>query len=138
MSIETYLFRRTTRQLVYKSLDANMVKSRAIAQNIANVSTPDYQRKEVNFEEQVRAALKKKINGEKTQELHQDLGRNAALKAVRPMTYVANDPTLAGEINNVDIDLEMAKLAENQIQYNFNIQFVGFDRFNAAVNGRVS
>ncbi len=46
-----HLFRTQTRQAVYKSLDASMLRSKAIAQNVANVDVPGYQRKEVAFEE---------------------------------------------------------------------------------------
>ena len=134
--MQTYLFGKTTRQLVYKSLDANAKRSRAIAQNLANVSTPGYQRKEVSFEDQLQKALKIKIDGEQTSEKHMGIGRTEALKRISPEVYTSKDPVLAGEINNVDIDLEMSKLAENQIQYNFNVKFSGFDKYQAAIRGQ--
>jgi flagellar basal-body rod protein FlgB len=46
------------------------------------------------------------------------------------------DPTLPSGVNNVDVDKEMAKLAENQIMYNFGIRFAGFDKYNSAITGR--
>jgi flagellar basal-body rod protein FlgB len=36
----------------------------------------------------------------------------------------SQDPTLPGEINNVDVDMEAAKLAENQILFMFGIKFI--------------
>jgi len=39
------------------------------------------------------------------------------------------DPTNPGEINNVDIDIEMGKLAENEIAFNFATTFIK-DRSN--------
>lgn len=133
--LRSYLFGRTTRQLVYKGLDAATQRSRAIAQNTANANTPGYQRKEVSFEEQVREAMQKRVDGRRTDEDHLEIGRKAALKKVEPRVYMPNDPTLPGEINNVDIDLEASKMAENQIHYHFLLRFAGFDRMLSAVKG---
>jgi len=48
------------------------------------------------------------------------------------------DPTLASGVNNVDIDTEMAKLAENQILYNFGAKFLNgkFKKLNAAIQAK--
>ncbi len=136
INVKSHLFGTTTRTLLYKDLDANTMRSRAISQNIANAMTPGYGRVEVSFEEQVREAMKKQVVGTRTQEDHLELGRKASLKKVEAFTYRPYDPTLPGEVNNVDIDIENAKMAENQIQYNFNIQFSGFDKYMAAIKGQ--
>lgn len=136
INVKSHLFGTTTRQLLYKDLDANTMRSRAISQNIANAMTPGYERVEVSFEEQVREAMKKQVVGTRTQEDHLELGRKASLKKVEAFTYRPYDPTLPGEVNNVDIDIENAKMAENQIQYNFNIEFSGFDKYMAAIKGQ--
>jgi flagellar basal-body rod protein FlgB len=129
------LFGTTTRQMVYKSLDANAMRSRAISQNIANAMTPGYNRGDVAFADAMRAAMEKQVNGNVTDPRHIELGRQAAIRAVEPRTYRPDDPVLPGEINNVDIDIENAKMAENQIQQAFNIQFAGFGKYNAAIKG---
>ena len=136
IDIKNHLFGSTTRQLLYKSLDANTMRSRAISQNIANAMTPNYERVEVSFEDQVRDAMKKQVDGTRTHNNHLELGRQASLKQVEAFTYRPEDPTNPGELNNVDIDLENAKMAENQIQYNFNIQFAGFNKYMAAIKGQ--
>lgn len=136
IDIKNHLFGSTTRQLLYKSLDANTMRSRAISQNIANAMTPNYERVEVSFEDQVREAMKKQVDGTRTHEDHLELGRQASLKRVEAFTYRPEDPTNPGELNNVDIDIENAKMAENQIQYNFNIQFAGFNKYMAAIKGQ--
>jgi flagellar basal-body rod protein FlgB len=45
------------------------------------------------------------------------------------------DPTLPSSVNNVDIDKEMADLAQTQIQYNFMAKFLKgkYTRLNAAI-----
>ena len=137
VDVKSHLFGSATRQLLYKSLDANAMRGRAISQNIANAMTPDYERVEVSFEEQVREAMKKQVDGTLTDDQHQELGRKVALKKVEAFSYRPIDPTNPGELNNVDIDLENAKMAENQIQYNFNIEFSGFAKYQAAIKGQV-
>lgn len=134
-TLKSFLFGSETRQLVYKSLDANAMRGRAIAQNIANVMTPDYQRKEVSFEEKVREAMEKKVSGRTTDDQHMPIDKGVDLSKLTPEVYEPLDPTNPGEVNNVDIDIENAKMAENQIQYQFNIRFAGFDKYMAAIRG---
>ncbi|MCL2101178.1 MAG: flagellar basal body rod protein FlgB [Fibromonadales bacterium] len=131
------LFGGDTRTLIYKALDANAMRGRAIAQNLANVQTPGYHRVEVNFEEQVQEAMKKQVTGKKTDEKHIDIGRKASLRKVEAYSFRPNDPTNPGEVNNVDIDIENAKMAENQIQHSYNMQFASFGKIQAAIKGQV-
>lgn len=116
---------KTSIPVASKGLDAYTHRGRAIANNVANVSTPGYQRIEVAFEDQLREALDKELNlaGQRTDANHMYLGR-PELDHVKSEGYRVEDPTNPGEINNVDIDLEMAKLAENQIMFNFGVQFI--------------
>lgn len=134
-TLKSFLFGTTTRQLVYKSLDANAMRGRAIAQNIANVMTPGYQRKEVSFEDKVREAMDKKVSGRTTDDQHLPISRGVDLSKLAPEVYEPLDPTNPGEVNNVDIDIEAAKMTENQIQYQFNVRFAGFDKYMAAIRG---
>ncbi len=105
MSIDSYLFGGTTRQLVYKSLDATAKRGRAINQNIANVTTEGYNKKEVHFEELVQRALKIKVEGNATNQNHLEISKQASLDKIKPLVSESNDLTLPGEVNNVDIDM---------------------------------
>lgn len=138
MDIRNFLFGGTTRQLLYKSLDASALRSRVVAQNLANVDTPGFRRKEVSFEDQLQDLMKRKLAGSVTQEDHLPFGKGVDLTKVAPKVFEAADQTLPGEINNVDVDLEAAKMAENQILYNYAIKFSGFDKYMAAIAGRPS
>ena len=117
------MFNKTAIPTVMKSLDANMMRTRVISNNVANLTTPGYQRLEVNFEDEMRKALDKtRLKGAMTQNGHLPLGRRD-LNAVNAEVEKPIDPVLAGGVNNVDVDEEMAKLAESQIMYNFGIRF---------------
>jgi len=134
-TLEDHLFGNETRQLIYKSLDAGAMRGRAISQNIANVMTPGYQRKEVSFEDKIKEAMEKKVSGTTTDDGHIPIGKGIDLSKITPEVYEPNDPTNPGEVNNVDIDIENAKMAENQIQYQFNIRFASFEKYFAAIKG---
>ena len=138
MDIQKYLFGGATRQLAYKSLDATALRNRVIAENLANVGTPGYQRKEVSFEDQLQALLEKKLAAEKTKPEHMDAGHGLDFSQIHPVVYKALDTTMPGEINNVDVDMEGAKMAENTILYSFLTKFVGFEKMNAAITGRAA
>jgi flagellar basal-body rod protein FlgB len=136
MDIRDYLFGGETRQLAYKALDASSLRGKAIAENLANVQTPGYKRKEVDFEDQLRNALKAKLAAAQDQPGHMPAGKGIDLAKIEPRVFEPDDPTLTGEINNVDVDMEGAKLAENQLYYSFLTKWVGFDKYMAAIAGR--
>lgn len=124
MFLKEALFSRTAIPTVAKSLDACTLRGRAIANNLANIMTPGYQRIDVAFEDRLKTALdEKQIAGTKDQVGHQNLGR-PNLEDVQAVAYRSQDPVLPGEINNVDVDLEASKLAENQMLYMFGIKFI--------------
>jgi flagellar basal-body rod protein FlgB len=132
------LFNKTNLPMVRNALDAAMLRTRAISNNIANVNTPGYRRTEVSFENELREALDRtRLKGTQTDEHHLKLGR-LDLSDVNGRAYKPVDPTLPSGVNNVDIDTEMAKLAEAQIMYNYGIKFGQgvYKKMNAAIQGR--
>ncbi len=137
MFLKGALFPRTSLPALSKSLDACALRGRAIASNLANVSTPGYQRIEVSFEERLKQALDpSKPKGVADQPGHMPLGR-PDLDQVRPIAYRSQDPALPGEINNVDVDQEAAKLAENQLLFMFGVKLIQERKadISAAISG---
>lgn len=132
------MFRNTNLAMLNKAMDAAMLRGKVISNNIANVTTPGYRRVEVSFEEQLREALdKSRLQGSITDSKHMDFGRKS-LSDLNAQAYHPYDPTLASGVNNVDIDMEMAKLAENQITFNYALKFGQgiFKKLNAAIQGK--
>lgn len=124
--------------ILSKSLDAQMARSKVIANNIANVNTPGFQRKEVSFEDSLQKALSKRtLNGTKTNSKHLTLGssrpQDISHRVLRPY-----DPTQPSGVNNVDIDKEMADLAENQIRFKYGIKMMSlhYQVLNSAIKGK--
>lgn len=110
---------------VEKGLAALSLRHRVIADNVANLNTPGYKRGDVSFAEQLTAYLDDlaarkaaRANGGNAGD---PLGATAASaprapEAFTPQFYRVNS---AGRLdgNNVDIEAEMARLAENALLY---------------------
>ncbi len=97
-----------------KAADAAWLRNEVLANNIANNTTPGYKRQDVDFESQLKHALKNskytsvdaKVDGIRTGSLRARVYTDSAGFSYR----------LDG--NNVDADTEGVKLAANQIKYN--------------------
>ena len=77
-------------------LDATELRSRTIANNIANINTPNYKRRYVSFEE----SLKNEINNAKIE------------------VKVDKDSIVREDGNNVDLENEKVNQASASLQYN--------------------
>jgi len=122
-------------QALAKTLDARMARQRVIASNIANVNTPGFQRKEVAFEDALATAIdKSRLRGARTNGAHLPIGRSA-MNDVRHHVITPVDNTMPSGVNNVDIDHEMAQLAENQIGFMHALRFMrtAYERIDSAV-----
>lgn len=101
-----------------KAADVAWTRNDVLANNIANMDTPGYKRQDVDFESQLKQAM-----------------RSTRFKSVDARVDAINDTELETRVytdasgfsyrldgNNVDIDTETARLAENQIKYNGLVQ----------------
>ena len=125
--IENLLYTKTM-SLMGKGLDAASLKNTVISNNLANVDTPGFKRSEVLFEDELRKALAKtgQIQGVTTHPKHIPIGSPSVLD-VKPKVVLQNDTTMRNDGNNVDIDREMASLAENTITYTALAQMLNGD-----------
>ncbi|MFW6238040.1 MAG: flagellar basal body rod protein FlgB [Bacillota bacterium] len=105
-------------------LTGSAERQKAISENIANVDTPRYQRRDFDFQkvlqEQLQSKDKPDMKVTDKSHLHSSPRATGDMHAAR--TRVRNDG------NNVDIDVEMAEMAKNNIYYNTLLQRAG-DRF---------
>ncbi len=112
------IFTSPTQYLLNKGLDTASVRSKVIADNIANVDTPKFKRREVIFEENIKKVLEKNnINAK----LRLTDSRHMQIKEkniqIEPEIRTLNDLSYRNDGNNVDIDVETAKMAKNKIYY---------------------
>ncbi len=118
MLIDRLLLSDPIGSILKKGLDFQSARHLLISSNISNVDTPGYKAHDVDFEKQLQEALggNRRIRLRKTHESHFNPGPNE-VKSLEPRPFQEGDPAKSNG-NNVSIDKEMAKLAENQILYN--------------------
>lgn len=105
-----------------RGMTAASIRQEVISNNIANVNTPNFRKSDVNFED----LLARELYGDKPPEgqlqmvrthdkhlPHKTLNFHA-----EPSVVMDETTTMRADDNNVDIDVEMANLAKNQLYYN--------------------
>lgn len=100
-----------------KALDATWQRDEIISHNISNIDTPNYKSQGISFEEQLKSLIQSRgIKGKKTRNKHLDIGISSDLD-FQPTLYTINNTSMREDGNNVDIDNEMTKQAQNTITY---------------------
>lgn len=100
-----------------KAADASWLRESVISNNIANVDTPGYKRREVDFETLLAQSLKSykyKPLDNKIADTNNNLSR---LSAQAHMDYSALGHSYRLDGNNVDIQTENVELASEQLRY---------------------
>ena len=105
-----------------RGMTAAGIRHEVISHNIANVNTPNFRKSAVEFED----LLAREIYGDEPEEgkLQMTRTRDAHMPH-KPLAYHA-EPNIVEEMttimrtddNNVDVDIEMANLAKNQLYFN--------------------
>lgn len=113
-------------ELLNKMVDFTALKQKVIANNIANVNTPGYQRLDVSFDKNLKDVMKNEepINEIKLEVVNTD---NESLNVAS-----RNDG------NTVDIDKEVSELMQNSLMYNIYLELMAkkFRMLNRAMRSR--
>jgi len=120
--IKNVLIEKSGIPLLEKYLNLSSIKHKLIAGNIANVATPKYQSRDIDFHGELRKAMSggKHIQVKLTDPKHIPLGKG---RDDGP-EIIVNKSKDGNGINNVDIDKEVANLAKNQIYYSVGAQLM--------------
>ncbi|HPM00672.1 MAG TPA: flagellar basal body rod protein FlgB [Candidatus Cloacimonadota bacterium] len=136
--ITDLLFDRTACPDLEQSMNVYSLRHKTLSNNIANAMTPRYKAQKVDFEEEYKKALSSShIKGYQTNSEHMDLGRKS-LTSVDPVVSLRNNPVNDTGLNNVDIDKEMAEMAENNLRYEMSTKLVmkRYANIKSAIRGR--
>ena len=122
--------------LAEQALDATWYKQRVINHNIANVDTPDFKAKTVNFdfilkEAKCKCGYHKGINDI----CHDEPENEYPLKLSVFTTYETNTNQIL-DGNNVDMEKEQMALADAQYQYDALIDYLNhnYSKIRLAIN----
>ena len=101
-------------------MTAANIRQEVISNNVANVNTPNFRKSVVEFEE----LLARELYGEDDNRLKMVRTHDRHLPPeqlpyhAEPTITVDHSTIMRVDDNNVDIDIEMASLAKNQLYYN--------------------
>ncbi|MDD6071757.1 MAG: flagellar basal body rod protein FlgB [Clostridiales bacterium] len=115
-----------------KAADAANTRNEIITNNIANVDTPNYKRKDVSFQSYLQQAL---VGDDPLDKRVEEI--NTHLSDFGGFIYT-DSSTLSYRLdgNNVDVDTENSMLAQNQIRYNTLVEQIGqeFARYKTVLS----
>jgi flagellar basal-body rod protein FlgB len=110
--------------LIKEGLDASSLRSKVIANNVANLNTKDYKAYTVSFEDNLNKSIDD-VELKTTNDKHiKDNGAGSDITIQQDLSSSMNQ-----DGNNVDIDNQMANQAANNLMYNALI---------SQVNSRIS
>jgi flagellar basal-body rod protein FlgB len=97
-----------------RALDASSLRQKSIANNIANVDTPNYKATTVSFEKLLQKELSNSFVGNLSHDKHVTIGSSGNI----PSAVLKTDhAVLKNNGNGVDIDFEMTEMSKNNIWY---------------------
>ena len=105
--------------LLENSLSAASLRQRVMANNIANANTPGFKKSDVIFEDLLSQALNGGPGLQQVRTHERHLSKDAAsAAAVEPQIVSSNATAVRNDGNNVDVEAEMANIAQNNLYYN--------------------
>jgi flagellar basal-body rod protein FlgB len=98
-------------------MSASSLRHKVISNNIANVNTPGFKKSEVAFEQILQQNMGNDENIPLVRTNTQHLPIRKSLTEIAPQIHTINTTSFRNDENNVDIDIEMAEMAKNNIYY---------------------
>lgn len=120
-----------TIQMSQRALDFMWKKQEITMDNIANVSTPGYRRKEISFQDTFINKLKTAASDGNAADMR------AAIKSADYKVYERTDSTRV-DGNGVNADVEYTELSRTALHYQYLLQSVNSDitRLRTAIKGQ--
>ncbi len=91
-------------------------KNKVISENIANIGTEGYVRQNVKFQDMLSSEMSSSLKKTETKHINMSAPQQTGIENE---IFLDKSKEPNGGINNVDIETEMAELAENAINFKF-------------------
>jgi flagellar basal-body rod protein FlgB len=106
--------------ILQKGLDSLATQHQVIANNLANIDTPNFKRSVVSFQDKLRLALEPDQNSTlwRTNPMHFPLPNKMSINDFQPDVKTITETIGRNDGNNVDLEMESGLLAENNLLYN--------------------
>lgn len=114
-----------TLQAMTTALNFREMRQKLISSNIANANTPGFKAKKIDFEEALARALD--VDGQ--MQMNANDGRhfnvgNGGFNNLEPEIYENPNGVVSENGNTVDVEAEMAVMAENKLMYDSLVQLI--------------
>lgn len=110
-------------KFMHSALNARAVRQDMISSNIANVDTPYYRPRDLNFEDVLKSEANK-VYGAKEPKLEMAKTDSAHLDSIddtgplKPTMFYRDGHMARNDGNSVDLDVEMSEMNKNSTMYN--------------------
>jgi len=137
MKIDNFLFKDRI-PLMNKALDTYSLRMTTAAKNLANVNTVGYKPQRVKFEELFQNQMV--LTGTKIDEKHIPIGPNPEPNGELINCKIPTAEIMQSGENDINIDKEMAEVAQTQIRFQFVSQSMSkhFKQLTAAITGNTN
>ncbi len=120
MDVNDKTLKALTTALIFREMRQELISS-----NVANANTPGFKAKKMDFEEALARALD--VDGQMqmgvTDGRHHNVG-NGGFNNLEPEIYDNPNGVVSENGNTVDVEAEMAQMAENKLMYDALVQLI--------------
>lgn len=133
--LQNFLFIKSGVPKLENYLNLTSLRHKLKAGNVANVATPGYKSRDISFEEEFKKlnGSTQRLEGELTNPAHIALGQHKRRPPKVEETAVAK-----GELNSVDIDIEISDMAQNELLFTIGARLLQskFDGIRKTITSR--
>lgn len=104
--------------LTGKVLDMRLKRQNVVMSNLANITTPEYKAKRLEFEEDLQAALNLDARGKVSRTSGRHMPSTFSPDSFGPDLDIGFKHRIIHGEDNVDLDKEMTTMAKNTMMYN--------------------
>lgn len=110
--------------IIESGIKAESLRQKTIGNNVANLNTPGYRRKDVNFMDLLAKAM--------------DSGGAVDLSKIEPEIYQPETTVVNSEGNDVNLELEVGEMAKNTLRHKAYVRILQkkYDQIDMAINIR--
>lgn len=105
-------------QLTGKVLDVRLLRQNVVMSNLANIKTPDYKARRLEFEKDLQASLGLDARGKMTRTSESHMPVVFDSDTFSPDLEKGFKTRIIHGEDNVDMDKEMSRMAKNTLMYN--------------------
>ncbi len=110
--------------LMSEAMSQRALRQKLISSNIANIDTPFYRAKDIDFESYLSQKAKEIFQGDEDKKLKMAITNKRHLKGVydlenkKPTIFFRDGHMARNDANTVDLDIETTEMSKNAVMFN--------------------